>query len=392
MNLNEKQTIAIQIYEKYNDLKNKQGYISVPHAIQLYESYHHHRLEYFTDIASIFKHHFKLSSIKHNIVGLDALIQKYMSSSINYECKNITNGALEISLLNNQNIYVELPRDDFCKPDSMFYLIKDFVSNLKLLSEHHLYEDFFIYDFGVFKIIGPLSGGTHRTLGLCLAYELLEDQYLNIKRIYEYTGNYKKLVILKTVIEKFVAIDVLDNFKINFEGSKILFSFQKNDSKINIEFDNILESIDFFHENDLDFIFIMFHPNADIMLTSQKLRFYSSLTDNIVLPFERHENRTTFLKNLRLGLRSGSKYLNMTSYFGILSMKKRYASLSVIKYSKTNSMGRSYGRHLAYLEFLKSNDISLLNFVKKLNITGLMESCKRITKFIRKKPSSQTPF
>ncbi len=366
MNLNEKQNIAIQIYEKYNDLKDKQGYISVPDAIQLYESYHHHRLEYFTDIASVFKHHFKLSSIKHNIVGLDALIQEYMSLSINYECKNIIKGPLEISLLNNQNVYVKLPRDDFCKPDSMFYLIKDFVSNLKLLSENYLYEDFYIYNFGVFKIIGPQSGGTHRTLGLCLAFELLEDQYLKIKHIYEYQGNTESLLTLNVIVEKILQIDFLVDISVECRWHEVSLFFKKENSKIKIEFDNVFDLVEFIQNNDLNFIINeMFYSNTEVHLYPQKMSIRYSAADDIILPFERHENRTIFLKNLRLGLKSGSKYLNMASYFGILSMKKRYASLSVIKYSNTKSMGRSYGRHLAYIEFLKSNKIDLLYLLKK---------------------------
>lgn len=366
MNLNEKQTIAIQIYEKYNDLKNKQGYISVRDAIELYESYHYHRLKYFTDIASVFKHHFNFSSIKHNIVGLDALIQEYMSSSISYECKNITNGPLEISLLNNQNVYVKLPRDDFCKPDSMFYLIKDFVSNLKLLSENHGYEDFYIYNFGIFKIIGPQSGGTHRTLGLCLAFELLEDQYLKIKHIYEYQGNAESLLTLNTVVEKILQIDFLVDIGVECTWHEVSLFFKKENSKIKIEFDNVFELVEFIQNNDLNFIINeMFYPNAEVHLYPQKIRIIYSTADDIVLPFESQENYTTFFKFLQLSLHGGRKYINKASYFGLFLMKKRYASLSVIKYSNTNSMGRSYGRHLAYIEFLKSHKIDLLYLLKK---------------------------
>ena len=163
---------ASELGEKYlNTYK-----INVNQAFELFRNNDLQKLDFYYNYCEIILKHF---NIKTDVSEqIKAFVSNYISSHFNTKSTQDKIGVLiAVSDLNTDNRYVCLPRSTLKKGHSFLYPILDvYRYNRVNLFESEPIEGFATYIFKELSIMGPISGGTHRTVGMCESYLLIKEK------------------------------------------------------------------------------------------------------------------------------------------------------------------------------------------------------------------------
>lgn len=200
------QESILQYFERH---KSQNTVPSIQDAIAVFNAHNPEVITCYPTWSDTFMQHFGLEAAR-SIEGIDDFISYYMHKLVEDGSSGgvLTKTAIAVRELSKENTYVVLPRSDHPKTLSTSIPLKDlYRNNMDVIFNTSPIEPFVRYDFREFSILGPESGGTHRTMGLCLSYGLIKERRF-MSRAYETrSADQSPLAELADVIRALLKID-----------------------------------------------------------------------------------------------------------------------------------------------------------------------------------------
>jgi len=295
---------AIDCITKEIEIDENKYFKSVKNAEKLIKKYSPKSKDYYFSLSSIFKNYFKIDSLKIE----DNFIEEYLYSCLNRSDKRIIYNNFNISIFEDENIFIQLARENLANRKGVAVLypllnLKDENNldiNIPIDLRFSQGEEYRIYDFYYFKKLITGAGGTHRTVGICNSIGLLQDCSIKM----DYITFYDNAISKKQ-------IDNLNKFIKQIDGNKNIDSFQYHELSI---YKNIY-NVKFLLKNNVNIIIEK--------ITLQKLVLIElELMINLINSIEIEE---IIIKDLSISF----KNKGFKKYFNLI-FKKEYVLINVL--------------------------------------------------------------
>lgn len=196
----------LQYFERH---KSQNTVPSITDTIDLFNTHSPETIPYYSTWADIFIEHFGLQAAR-SIEGIDDFIFYYMNKLVEDGSSRgvLKETAIAVKELSKENTYVVLPRSDHHKTLSTSIPLEDlYRNNHDVIFNTSPIEPFVRYNFKEFSILGPDSGGTHRTIGMCLSYGLIKERQFMSQSYETRNADQSPLAELANVINALLKID-----------------------------------------------------------------------------------------------------------------------------------------------------------------------------------------
>lgn len=143
------------------------------------------------------------------VPGLDDLIESMIDDAFDWTRSHHLNtraAPLALTVLRGAHLVLPRPLENGLpiKPESMFYPLKDLMLG-DVISADYPFEPLSEFRIGGFRVLRPEGGGTHRMLGIALAFGMMDFASLRCGAYDIYEADYNPLPDIERVVRRVLA-------------------------------------------------------------------------------------------------------------------------------------------------------------------------------------------